>query len=37
MAEHLRSEAKDVSNACALIKTYDYYNASKRLNKVSHW
>lgn len=34
MAEHLRSEAKDV---CALIKMYDYYNASKQLNKVLEW
>lgn len=37
MAEHLGSEAKDVSNLYALIKMYDYYNASKQLNKVSHW
>lgn len=30
MAEHLRSEAKDVSNVYALMKMYDYYNASKQ-------
>lgn len=32
MAEHLRSEAKDVSTVYALIKVNDYYNASKQLN-----